>query len=90
MRIYKAKIENEIHMIDDKCEVLLVMPLAETEAPENGTTCFSPDTLNDTYIEYSWSDCPTDYKYLERGMVYLSQREAEEHNGFIINFRKAV
>jgi len=90
MKMYKSDRDHEIHLVDKKSSVIFIMPLAETEEPENGTTCYSPDTLNDTYIEYSWSECPTDYKYLERGMVYLSQRNAEEHNEFIINFRKAV
>ena len=90
MHIYKSDREPEIHMIDEKYEVLLVMPLAETEAPENGTKCYLPDTMNDTYVEYHWGESPRCYGYLERDMVYLTQREAEEHNYFIIKFRKAV
>lgn len=78
------KTDTDLMLLSEDEEKCISMPLAETEAPENGTTCFSPDTLNDTYSAYSWSDCPTDYTYLNRGMVYLSQCDAELHNRFMI------
>ena len=86
MKIYRSKAHGDdyIRVVNDDMTAGMFAPLALIEAPELDTVCYAPDSLNDTYIEWTWGECPADYAFLDRGMVYLSQRDAEERADFDI------
>jgi hypothetical protein len=69
---------------------ILSAPLALTEAPALNTICFAPDSLHDTYIEWTWLETTADYAFLNRGMVYLNQREAELRCTFDIKLAEFI
>jgi hypothetical protein len=82
--------KGSVDIISTSYDRILSMPLALTEAPALNTICFAPDSLHDTYIEWTWLETTADYAFLNRGMVYLNQREAELRCTFDIKLAEFI
>lgn len=58
----------------------LEYPAPETEAPETNTRYYLPALYSDWYYTIArWDNSPGDNKYLEAGLVHLTEEAAEAH-----------